>query len=78
MWELFVKTLKGKTITLDVEHWYTIDFLKAKIQEKEEIPPDEQRLVFAGKQLEDWKTIADINIGKEATLYLILRNRGGA
>jgi len=75
--QLFVKTLDGKTLTVDAEEEDTIEDIKNRIMEKEGVPTDQQRLIFGGKQLEGQKTLADYDVQEDSTFHMVLRLRGG-
>lgn len=76
--QIFVRSIQGNSIALEVEPWHTVEEVKLKVQQKEGIPPDEQRLIFACKQLQDGYNMSYYNIKKESTIQLALRLRGGS
>lgn len=75
--QIFIKTLSGKTITIEIDLNSTVMSLKQRIREKEGVAVEQQRLIFAGKQLEDTKTLCEVGIQKESTVFVVLRLQGG-
>jgi len=75
--QIFVKHINGRTMALMVSPMDTVEHLMSKVQERTEIPPEEQRILYGGKQLTPGRTLSDYNISKESTLHLVLRLRGG-
>lgn len=75
--QIYLKTLAGRTIVMSVEPDETVDSLKKKIEQREDVPPNQQRIIFSGKQLEDGRTLDEYSIINRSTLHLVLRLRGG-
>ena len=77
MFQIYIKTLQGKTITLNVEAWHTVHYVKGLIEHSEGIPPNCQRLIYAGKQMDDSHTLQEYNIAKQSCIHLAMRMLGG-